>query len=73
MRQKSFKISRRSNKKNIAWLADHQGVIFQRFKKKETFAKMITEFGVSRSTISFKIAIVRLINQYPKIKNTLSS
>ena len=34
---------------------------------------MITEFDIDRSTIFLKIAIVGLINQYPKMKNyTLS-
>ena len=32
---------------------------------------MITEFSLYKSTISFKIAIlVRLINKYPKMKNS---
>ena len=33
-------------------------------------ANMITKFGVSRLTISFKIATVGLINQYLKMKNS---
>ena len=31
---------------------------------------MMTEFGGSRSTISFKIGIVAQINLYPKLKNS---
>ena len=45
----------RSNKKNTVWLAYQQDVIFQKFKEKEKFANMITEFGVSKSNISFKM------------------
>ena len=69
MQQKSFKSSGKSSEviKNIAWLAYQQGTIFRKFNKKEKFAKMITEFGVSRSTISFKIALVGLMTQYPKM------
>ena len=52
------------------WLEYQQRIIFQNFKQKEKFIKMITEFSVSTSTISFKIAILGLINQYPKMKNS---
>ena len=31
---------------------------------------MIYKFGVGKSTIVFKIGIVKLINNYPKIKNS---
>ena len=51
----------KSNKKNIFWLQYQRNIIFQMFKEKEQFTKMITEFGASRSTISFKIAIDGLI------------
>ena len=50
------------------WLAYQQGIIFQRFKEKEKFANMITEFDVIRSITSFEIAIVGVINKYPEIK-----
>ena len=56
-----FQETIRTNKNIIVWLAYQQGIIFQRFKGKE--------FGVSSSTISFKIAIIGLINYYPKMKN----
>ena len=59
----------RSNKKNIVWLPNQQGIKFQKFKQKEKFTKMITEFGLSRSIISLKIAIAGLINKCPKMKN----
>ena len=29
---------------------------------------MVSKFGVSNSTIVFKIALVKLINEYPKLK-----
>ena len=34
---------------------------------------MVSKFGVCKSTIVFKIALVKLINNYPKIKNSLLS
>ena len=46
-----------------------QGLISKRFKEKEKFAKMVTYFSVSKTTISLKTAIVSLINKYPKMKN----
>ena len=58
------------NKRNdIVWLAYYQGKIFQKFKSKERFVNdMVTKFKVSKSTIVFKIALCRLIDEYPKIK-----
>ena len=50
------------------WLAYEQDIIYRDLKKKKV-AKMIIEFGISRSTISYKIAIVELIIQY-KIKKS---
>ena len=68
-----FKEIIRSNKKNIVWLPNQQGIKFQKFKQKEKFTKMITEFGSSRSIISLKIAIVGLTNKCPKMKSALLS
>ena len=31
---------------------------------------MVSKFGVSKSTTVFRIALVKLINNYPKIKNS---
>ena len=51
-------------------MTHHQGQIFQKFKEKERFVSMVSKFGVNNSTILFKIALVKLINNYPKIKNS---
>ena len=61
-----------SNKKSdIVQLAYYQGKIFQKFKSKERFVNdMVTKFKVSKSTIVFKIALCKLIDEYPKIKNS---
>ena len=40
----------RSNKISIVWLAYQRGLIFQKFIENEKLAKMITKFGVHRST-----------------------
>ena len=53
------------------WLAYYQGKIFQKFKEKERFvSNMVLKFKVSKSTIIFKIALSRLIDDYPKIKDS---
>ena len=60
----------KSKNKIIIWIAYQQGKMFQRFKEKEKFIKMITEFDVSRSTILLKISIAELVDKYPKVKNS---
>ena len=58
------------NTKVTAWLAYHQGKTFQKFRSKERFVSdMVTKFKVSKSTVVFKIALCRLIDEYTKIKN----
>ena len=60
----------KNKKSDIVWLAYYQGKIFQKFKSKERFVNdMVTKFKVSKSTIVFKIALCRLIDEYTKIKN----
>ena len=44
------------------------------YKFEERFANdVVIKFKVSKSTIEFKIALCRLIDEYPKIKNSLLS
>ena len=61
------------NKKNdLVWLAYYQDQIFQKFREKERFiSNMVLKFHVSKSTMAFKIALKILINDFPKIKNSL--
>ena len=73
MRQKLFTNSKKllgTIKSDIVWLAYHQGKIFQKFRSKERFVSdMVSKFKVSKSTTVFKIALKKLIDDYPKIKN----
>ena len=57
-------------KSDIIWLAYYQGQIFQKFKEKKRFVSMVLKFNVSKSTIMFKIALSKLLDNYPKIKNS---
>ena len=55
------------------WLAYYQRKIFQKFKEKERFASdMVLKLGVSKSTIVFKIALKKLIDDFPKIIKLLA-
>ena len=60
----------RSKNKNIIWLAYQQGKVFEKFKENAKVIEMVRQLGYSKSTITFKINIVKLINQYPKVKNS---
>ena len=60
----------RSKQQNIVWMAQQQVKIFRKLKEREKFVKMFIEFGISRSTMPFKITIIRLIDEYYKVKNS---
>ena len=61
----------KNKKSDIVWLAYYQGKIFQKFRSKERFVNDVaTKFKVSKSTIVFKIALSKLIDEYPKIKKS---
>ena len=61
----------KNKKRDIVWLAYYQGKIFQKFRSKERFVNdTVSKFKVSKSTIVFKIALSKLIDEYPKIKNS---
>ena len=70
---KNLKISSRTKKSNIIWLAYYQGQIFQKFKEREYFVSTVLKLNVTKSTIIFKIAVSKLIDDYPKIKGSLLS
>ena len=61
----------RNKKSDIVLLAYYQGKIFQKFKSKEQLVNnMILKFRVNKSTMVFKIVLSRLIDDYPKIKDS---
>ena len=63
-----------NKKSDIVWLAYYQGQIFQELREKERFVgDMVLKFLTSKSTIAFQIALKKLINDFPKIKNSLLS
>ena len=61
----------RNKKSDLVWLAYHQGKVFKKFRSKERFVNdLVSKFKVSKSTIVFKIALSRLIDDYPKVKDS---
>ena len=60
----------RSKKSNMLWLAYQEGQIFEKFKAKENFIDMIKNLGFSKSTITFKIYIVKFVNKYPRMRKS---
>ena len=54
----------KTKRKGIINVAYHQGQVFKRFKEKEKFAKLVTELGIHKTTIIFKINISKLCEKY---------
>ena len=70
--KKINKLTKRS-KNNILTLAYQQGKVSQKFKSNNKFVSAVTEFGISKTTINFKIDIVKFIENYPKMKKSCIS
>ena len=47
-----------------------QGKVFQKFKLNNKFLSAVTEFGINKTTINFKIDIVKFIETYPGMKKS---
>ena len=66
-----FKQIINNKKSNIISLSYYQGQVFQKLRVKESFVSMVLKLNVSKSTIVFKIALKKLIDDFPKIKDSL--
>ena len=60
----------RSKKSNILWLAYQQGQIFEKFIPNENFLDIMKKLGIRKSTVLFKICIVKLLNKYLRVKKS---
>ena len=58
------------SKNSILVLAYIATKVFQKFKSNNKFVSAVTEFGISKITINFKIDIVKFIENYPKMKKS---
>ena len=57
----------KTKNKGIINVAYHQGQVFKRFKEKEKFAKLVSELGIHKTTIIFRINVFKLCNKYPRL------
>ena len=57
----------KTKKKGIINVAYHHGQVFKRFKEKQEFAKLVSELGIHKTTIIFKINIFKLCEKYLKL------
>ena len=62
-----------SKKNKILMLAYQQGEIFRRFKTNNKSTSVVTKFKISKTTINFKIDIVKFIDKYPKMQTSCIS
>ena len=57
----------KTKKKGIINVAYHQGQVLKRFKEKEKFVMLVSELGIHKTTIIFKINVFKLCKKYPKL------
>ena len=58
----------KTKNEGIINVAYHQGQVFKRFKEKEKFAKLVSELGIHKTTIIFKINVFKFKNYHKDIK-----
>ena len=57
----------KTKKKGIINAAFNQGQVFKRFKEKQKFTKLVSELGIHKTTIIFKINVFKLCKKFPKL------
>ena len=60
----------KTKRKDIISIAYYQGKVFSRFREKEKFVKLVADFGVHKGTIIVKMNVFKLLDKYPKLKNS---
>ena len=56
-----------TKKKGIITIGYYQRKVFKKFKDKEKLIKLVNQFNVRKTTITFKINIFKLCKKYPKL------
>ena len=64
---KRYQDTIKTKKKGIINVAYHQGQVLKRFKEKEKFFTLVSELGIHKTTIIFKIHVFKLCKKYPKL------
>ena len=57
----------KTKKKGITSIAYYQRKVFERFKEKEKFIKLVSKLGIHKNTIIFKINVFKLCEKSPKL------
>ena len=57
----------KTKKNRIISITYNQKKVFKRFKEKEKFIKQVSQLGVHKNTIIFKINVFKLCERYPKL------
>ena len=60
----------KSKKNNILILAYHQGLIFKKFKENINFTGAVSNLRIGKTTINFKIGIIKFSDDYPKMRKS---
>ena len=64
---KRYEDTIKTKKKGIINVAYYQGQVFKKFKEKEKFTDLVTELGIHKNTIIFRINIFKLCKKHPKL------
>ena len=64
---KQYEYIVKTKKKGIINIAYYKGRVFKRFKEKEKFIKLVSQLGIHKNTIIFKIDTFKLCERYPKL------
>ena len=64
---KQYEYIIKTKTKGIISIAYYQGKVFKRFKEKEKFIKLVSQLGIHKNTIIFKINVFKLCERYPKL------
>ena len=57
----------KTKKKGIISIGYYQGLVFKRFKVKKKFIKLVSQIGIPKNTVTFKINALKLCEKYPKL------
>ena len=60
----------KSKKNNILILAYHQGLIFKKIKENINFTGAVSNLKIGKTTINFKIGIIKFSDDYPKMRKS---
>ena len=57
-------------KKGILNLVYKHGLLFKKFKESDRFKEMLEDIGISKSTIYFKVKLLKVLEKYTKLKKS---